>query len=121
VVNRNRRFALAAIALTFIFVAMPELARAATITVQSALDDTNPGHCTLREAINSANLASSGTGTCTAGSGTDTIEFSFVTAVTINLGSTLPAIANTLTITGAISDHGGRRLPRLQWLGRRHL
>jgi CSLREA domain-containing protein len=104
--DRKRRFALAAIALTFLFVAMPQLARAATITVQSTLDDTNPGHCTLREAINSANGASSGTGTCTAGTGTDTIGFS-VTG-TITLGSTLPAIVSgeTLTITGPTTTPG---------------
>ena len=92
--NRKRRFALAAIALTFLFVAMPGAAHAATITVQSTLDDTNAGHCTLREAINSANGASSGTGTCAAGTGTDTIGFSV--SGTIVLVSTLPAIANTL-------------------------
>jgi CSLREA domain-containing protein len=40
------------------------VARAATITNDSITDDTNPGHCTLREAINSAN-GSSGTGNCT--------------------------------------------------------
>jgi CSLREA domain-containing protein len=98
-----RRFVLAAIAVTFMFVAMPGAARAATITVQSTLDDTNPGHCTLREAINSANGAAD-TGTCTAGTGNDTIRFS-VTG-TIVLISTLPAVANTLTITGPTTSGG---------------
>lgn len=102
--DRKRRFVLAAIAVTFMFVAMPGAARAATITVQTALDDTNPGHCTLREAINSANGASTGTGTCTAGTGNDTIEFSFTG--TIVLISTLPTIANTLTITGPTTSGG---------------
>ncbi|MGA9720943.1 MAG: CSLREA domain-containing protein [Candidatus Binatus sp.] len=102
--NRNRRYALAAVALTFLFVAIPASARAATITVNSTMDDTNAGHCTLREAITSANGTSSGIGNCTTGTGTDTIEFT-VTG-TITLGSTLPSIANTLTITGPTGSSG---------------
>jgi fibronectin-binding autotransporter adhesin len=73
------------------------VARAATITIDSVTDDTNAGHCTLREAINSAN-GSPGTGNCTAGTGTDSIVFS-VTG-TIILGGKLPIIAGNLTITG---------------------
>ncbi len=104
--DRERCFALAAIALTFMFVAMPESARAATITVQSTVDDTNPGHCTLREAINSANASGGTTGTCTAGTGTDTIVFQSGLTGTISLGSMLPEIANTLTITGPTNAPG---------------
>ena len=101
--DRNLRFALAAVALPFFLLAMSGMARAATITVQTALDDTNPGHCTLREAINSANGAA-GTGTCAAGTGNDTIEFSDTDPIV--LLSTLPAIARTLTITGPTTSGG---------------
>jgi CSLREA domain-containing protein len=76
------------------------VARAATITVDSIADDTNAGHCTLREAINSAN-GSSGTADCSAGTGTDTIVFS-VTG-TITLGSKLPVVAGNLTVTGPVA------------------
>jgi CSLREA domain-containing protein len=75
-------------------------ARAATIKVDSIADDTDAAHCTLREAINSAN-GSAGMGTCTSGTGTDSITFS-VTG-TIVLRSQLPAIVGKLTITGPAS------------------
>jgi CSLREA domain-containing protein len=71
------------------------------IAVDSLSDDTNPGHCTLREAINQAN-GSSGTGTCGPFSGT--IEFS-VTG-TIALATTLPPVVANLTIVGPAGSPG---------------
>ena len=73
-------------------------AHAATITVNSVADP-NPGTtlCVLRDAITAANSKAAVNG-CGAGSGTDTINFSV--SGTIDLGSTLPAIVNTLTILG---------------------
>jgi hypothetical protein len=82
---------------------LPAVARAATIMVNSLNDDTATTYCDLREAINSANEAASGTGNCTPGTGTDTIQFSL--SGTITLSSALPAIANSssgsLTIDGS--------------------
>ncbi|MGA9723090.1 MAG: hypothetical protein WBQ86_11570, partial [Candidatus Binatus sp.] len=105
--NRNRRFALAAIALTFMFVAMRGAARAATITVNSRSDPGGTLGCSLRQAITNANAQNqSGSTHCAAGTGTDTIEFS--TTGTITLQSTLPAIVSgeTLTITGPTTSPG---------------
>jgi len=80
------------------------VASAVTITVDSLADDTNPGHCTLREAINSNQLTTP-IGTCATGTGTDTIQFS-VTG-DILLGSLLPTIAaGTLTISGPTASPG---------------
>src|SRR5271167_4155826 len=108
VANRNRRFALTAIALTFLSGAMPGLARAATIMVTSLADPGAAGVCSLRQAITNANGQNqSGSTGCAAGSGNnDTIEFSV--AGTILLGSTLPAIVSgeTLTITGLTTPPG---------------
>ncbi len=82
----------------------PGLVRAATIIVNTTGDTVaTDGKCTLREAINNANAAGDTTGgDCTAGSGNDTINFSLSGGSgTITLvSSTLPAIANTLTIDG---------------------
>ena len=60
--NRNRRFALAAIALTFMFVAMAESALAATITVTTLADPAGAaGTCSLRQAITNCDPQKSAT------------------------------------------------------------
>jgi CSLREA domain-containing protein len=111
VANRNRRVALAATALTFMLVAMPGLARAATITVTTLADPTGAaGSCSLRNAITAANTQTA-TNNCTAGVGTtDTIVFETGLTGTIAIGNTgtLPAIVGgeTLTITGPTTSGG---------------
>jgi CSLREA domain-containing protein len=99
--------------------AIPRLAHAATITVTSISDEStsSDGLCSLREAINNSNTASDTTGGyCTAGTGTDTINFNISgTNRTITVGSVvnmpLPVISSTLTINGSgqniIIDGGG--------------
>src|SRR4051812_6876016 len=92
-------------------------AGAATITVNSALDNATAGNgqCTLREAINNANSNSDTTGgDCTAGSGTDTIQFNIGTgtpSITLlgNLGA-LPVITGPVTIDGALGPGGATRV-----------
>ena len=78
-------------------------ASGSTITVNNTTDPATTsgnGFCTLREAINNANVKSDTSGgDCAAGTGTDTINFSV--SGTITLGSTLPDIANILTIDGS--------------------
>ena len=75
--DRNRRFALAAIALPSLLLAMAGLARAAIITVTTLADPTGAsGTCSLRQAITNANGENqSGSTNCTAGTGLDTIVF----------------------------------------------
>jgi len=72
------------------------------ITVNTLDDPGTSGECSLREAIENSIGATSGNGTCAAGTGTDTIEFSL--SGTITLGSVLPPITNSspgsLTIDG---------------------
>ncbi len=73
-------------------------AHAATITVNTLVDEnTSNSDCSLREAITAANNNAAYLG-CTAGSGADLIDFS-VTG-TILLGSTLPSISGALSIIG---------------------
>src|SRR5271169_1218816 len=103
--DRNPRYALAAIALPFLFLVMSGLTRAATITVTTRADPAGvSGTCSLRQAITNANSKSqSGSTNCTGGTGSDTIVFAV--SGTIMLGSSLPAIINTspgsLTIDGS--------------------
>ena len=78
----TRRFSLSAILLPLLFLTMSGLARAATITVTN-LNDTGSG--SLRAAI-------------TAHASGDTINFGLSGTITIN--SELPAVGDTLTITG---------------------
>lgn len=89
--DRNPRYALAAIALPVLFLAMSGLARATTFTVTNT-NDTGMG--SLRDAINSANAATTIANT-----------INFNVSGTITLGSTLPTIVNTspgsLTIDGS--------------------
>ncbi|MBI4770972.1 MAG: CSLREA domain-containing protein, partial [Chloroflexi bacterium] len=71
------------------------IARAATIVVNTTADEynTNPGACSLREAVEAANTDAP-FGGCPAGSGDDTI--------------TLPAGAYTLTLAGTPEDANTR-------------
>ncbi len=89
--DRGRRVALAAIALSFLFVAIPGLARAAMFTVTNT-NDTGMG--SLRDAITNANAAPTAVNT-----------INFTVSGTITLGSLLPEIVNTspgsLTIDGS--------------------
>ena len=94
-----------------------------TITVDSDLDDTIANHCTLREAINSANGVTD-TGSCATGSGPFTINFGAgLVGRTIILDRALPTIAigTNLTITGPASSPGisidGNNLFRVLELG----
>jgi hypothetical protein len=75
----------------------PASSLANTITVNSLNDVGATGICTLRDAITAANTSAAVNG-CGAGSGTDTINFSL--SGTISVATTLPTIANTLTIDG---------------------
>jgi CSLREA domain-containing protein len=71
-----------------------------TITVNTTDDPGTSAECSLRAAINNANDETfDSNSTCAAGTGTDTIIFSV--SGTITLGSTLPAIENTLTLDGS--------------------
>jgi predicted outer membrane repeat protein len=80
-------------------VAQPEIAKAATITVHSAIDvPFLGGQCNLRQAIESHNAKKSPTGSgCTTGKGDDVIVLDII-GNTIDLGSPLQAINGTLTI-----------------------
>ena len=93
---RNRRDALAAVVLPFLFLAMSGLARAATIVVNTLDSGTQPFPlCTLEDAVLSANTQMVHGG-CPAGSGNfDTIEF-------IITGTIFPD--NTLTINNKSED-----------------
>jgi hypothetical protein len=104
--NRNWRFAVAAVALPFLFLAMPGLARAATITVNTTSAGHVAGECTLEDAVKSANNQAAPSGsTCTAGSShNDTIEFS-VTG-TIAIAATLNITDTQLAIEGFDSSPG---------------
>jgi hypothetical protein len=83
----------------------PAAARAAAITVDSTADGTAAGHCTLNDAIDTANAnATVATTNCTQGSGPDTISFDPAVTPAINLDAQLAAITESLTITGPGSD-----------------
>lgn len=74
-------------------------AHANTILVSNTLDDTGSGNgCSLREALTNANNNALTHPDCTAGSGSDTINFGV--SGTITLGSTLQINGNT-TIDGS--------------------
>ncbi len=103
----NRRFTLAATALPLLFLAMPGLSRAATITVNTLADTSMSGQCSLRDAITAANSQAAVNG-CIAGSlNNDTIIFAGGQTGTITLGSTLPQITDAnLAIVGPASSPG---------------
>jgi CSLREA domain-containing protein len=82
---------------------------AATINVDSLSDTVaDDEHCTLREAINSANsdpTSEPATRECANGSGADTITFdSSLSGTPITLASQLPVIVSTVTIDGGSAD-----------------
>ncbi|MGO9356129.1 MAG: choice-of-anchor Q domain-containing protein, partial [Xanthobacteraceae bacterium] len=79
---------------------LPSLLHASTITVNTTADPGTFKKCSLRAAITNANSGtSSPSSACAAGTGNDTIVFGV--SGTITLGSSLPAIENTLTIDGS--------------------
>ena len=81
-------------------VLIPSVLHARTITVNTTADPGTFRQCGLRAAITNANnKTSSPSSSCVAGTGNDTINFNV--SGTITLGSTLPAIQNTLTIDGS--------------------
>jgi CSLREA domain-containing protein len=95
--------------LALILVLLPVAVSAATITVNSATDNTaaGDGACTLREAIANVNAAADTTsGDCVPGSGTgDTITFSLTPSATIGLNHTLGelSIQGDVAITGPVT------------------
>ncbi|MBC7798508.1 MAG: CSLREA domain-containing protein, partial [Pyrinomonadaceae bacterium] len=76
-------------------------ADAATITVNTLVDEnnTNAAACSLREAINNANndSATNGSG-CVAGAGTDVINITVNGTITPT--AVLPTISTSMSITG---------------------
>jgi CSLREA domain-containing protein len=84
---------------------LPAAVLANTITVNTNADNATAGDssCTLREAINNANSDSDTTsGDCTAGSGTDTIQFN-IPGVGVHITSptsALPALTAPVVING---------------------
>lgn len=92
--------AIGVLTMSFVFVAdRPIPAHASTMTVDTSADEnTNDGHCSLREAIRSA-INHVGVDTCTVGVGNDLIVFS---VSSVNVNSPLPAVTsgNTLAIYG---------------------
>jgi hypothetical protein len=98
---RGRNQFLAGLASAFLTLALPVICRANTITVNSLADPGASGICALRDAITASNIEAAVNG-CAAGTGNDAIVFS-VTG-TITTVSTLPEIANTLTIKGQTAN-----------------
>ena len=70
-------------------------AQAATISVNSLLDDGDGANCTLREAISSANDDAAGNSGCVDGAGADTIVFS----AGLSLPATVLLQPNVLSLT----------------------
>jgi hypothetical protein len=87
--------------------ALPSLASAATIPVQTNAD-TSATDCTLRDAITAAN-DDAPAGACPAGAGSDTIDLSSRSGL-LNVATQLPTISSTLTIAGP----GEAAAPQLQ-------
>ncbi|HKV54421.1 MAG TPA: CSLREA domain-containing protein [Candidatus Binataceae bacterium] len=85
-------------------------ANATSYMVTTTSDTSASGQCTLRDAINAANgSVTPGSSCSTAGTGTDAIAFqNGLTPLTITLGSSLPTIvaSETLTIQGATKTPG---------------
>ena len=84
--------------------AFPTSVYAASITVTTSADNTSlDGQCSLREAITNANDDTATNTDCTAGTGTDIINFSDALGIaTVTLTSALPSITDVdgLTING---------------------
>ena len=108
--DRNRCFALTAIVLPLLFLALPGLARAATINVDTTSAGHVAGECTLEDAVKSANNQAAPSGSsCTAGSSNnDAIEFSvtgtITTAAMLEISDTQLAITGP---AGGITIDGG--------------
>ncbi|MEO1082873.1 MAG: CSLREA domain-containing protein, partial [Acidobacteriota bacterium] len=88
----------------FAFLTIGGPAFSATITVDSAADNETGGDglCTLREALNNANADGQTTGgDCTAGSGTDTIEFDIAGGSPIEI-----ELTSVLFVTDAVVIDG---------------
>lgn len=82
----------------------PAGAFAATITVDTNVDDDlADGECSLREAILAANTDLP-RNDCPAGSGPDRIVFTLAKGATIQLGAALPTITDTLLVRGPGAD-----------------
>ena len=94
-----RQLALSPMICIAIAVAIPSLARAATITVNTTADPGSPGVCALRDAIAASNTQAPVNG-CPAGSGADTINFSVSGTINLTSGG-LNVSATSLTIDGA--------------------
>jgi hypothetical protein len=73
-------------------------ARAAAITVNTITDASAAGSCSLRDAITASNSVAAVNG-CSAGTGTDIINFSV--SGTIVLNAALPYIQSALTVDGS--------------------
>src|SRR5262245_43130251 len=86
------------------FAAPGAAARAATIVVDATGDASEPGKCTLRNAIEAANGD-------TEGDGRDTIEFALPSPSTITVAAGLPTIIGELDVdgpgAGALTVSGG--------------
>jgi hypothetical protein len=79
---------------------------ASTITVDDETDASTASNCTLRDALEAANTDAV-VGTCTAGSGADTINFNnALSGSTVTLGGSALDIDSDLTIDGDIDDDG---------------
>lgn len=83
----------------------PIMSFADVITVNTLDDDGNglDGDCNLREAVLAAN-GNIGADNCDPGSGADEIVFAAGLSGTISLQSALPAVTDSLTITGPGAD-----------------
>jgi CSLREA domain-containing protein len=112
VASKALAFGLVATLMILIMLLAAKPAQAATITVNTNVDDsTANSNCTLREAITAANTNAAVDG-CTAGESlvTDTINFAISgTGVrTISPSSALPTITDPVTIDGTTQpDDGG--------------
>ncbi len=92
------KFALRASIAASLLMAFSASAIAATITVNTLVDENNTGtSCSLREAITAAN-SNAAFGGCSAGSGPDTLNITV--NGTINLTAALPNITSSMTISG---------------------
>ena len=98
ILTRTVRSGLAVLVLLTMLLTGSTPARAAGLTVTTLDDELNAdGDCSLREAITAANTDTA-VDACTTGAGADSIS---VPAGTITLGSQLPAVTTTITITGS--------------------
>src|SRR5579871_618927 len=87
--------ALAALVVPLLIAALPPALHAATITVNTTGDPGPAGSCDLHDAmLNASHEDQSGSTSCAAGTGVDTIVFSV--SGTITLSGNLAPAANTL-------------------------